>query len=133
MMDMLTLPSNDTTEAFGLAQVEAQMLGLPVVATQLPTGVTDVTLDEITGLLVPPNDASALARAFMRLINDPTLARRLGAAGHDRALRLFSMPAFDDRWTKLLDAVGTRKSIDDFMKPLLAPADLTPKPTKRIA
>ena len=133
MMDMLTLPSNDTTEAFGLAQVEAQMLGLPVVATQLPTGVTDVTLDEITGLLVPPNDAGALARAFMRLIDDSALARRLGAAGHDRALRLFSMRAFDDRWTKLLDAVGTRKSIDDFMRPLLAPADLTPKPVKRIA
>ena len=75
MMDMLTLPSNDTTEAFGLAQVEAQMLGLPVVATQLPTGVTDVTLDEITGLLVPPNDASALAEGlYARLINDPTLA-----------------------------------------------------------
>ena len=105
MMDILTLPSNDTTEAFGLVQVEAQLMGLPVVASRLLTGVTDVTLDEITGLLVPPDDPNALAAAFARLLSDRESARRFGVAGRERALRLFKMVAFEDRFSRLFNAV----------------------------
>jgi glycosyltransferase involved in cell wall biosynthesis len=104
MMDILAFPSNDTTEAFGVVQVEAQMMGLPVVASNLPTGVIDVTLDEITGLLVPPNDPDALANALSRLIRDPALARRFGATGRERALRLFSMSVFEERVSRLYRA-----------------------------
>jgi glycosyltransferase involved in cell wall biosynthesis len=124
MMDMLTLPSNDTTEAFGLAQVEAQLMGLPVVASRLSTGVTDVTLDNITGLLVAPNDPIALASAFLRLIADPALAHRLGAAGRERALRLFNMKVFEDRWSELFNAVLTGRPFDDRMLPVLAASRL---------
>ncbi len=112
MMDMLTLPSNDTTEAFGLSQVEAQLLGLPVIATRLPTGVTDVTLHEITGLLVPPNDPGALANAITRLVKDSALTSRLGSAGRERALRLFTLDTFRDRWTEIYNTVLSGQPLD---------------------
>jgi glycosyltransferase involved in cell wall biosynthesis len=124
MMDMLALPSNDTTEAFGLVQVEAQLMGLPVVASRLPTGVTDVTLHEITGLLVPPNDSAALADAFTRLINDRALAIRLGAAGRERALRLFTMETFERRISELYDVVLDGQPLEDFIAALNAEADV---------
>lgn len=117
-MDMLALPSNDTTEAFGIVQVEAQLMGLPVVASNLPTGVTDVTLEGITGLLVPPNDSIALAEAFTRLVKDRALARRLGVAGRERALRLFTMDVFEKRFSALLTGTLAGQTFDN-LKPFL--------------
>ncbi len=122
LMDMLTFPSNDTTEAFGVVQVEAHLMGLPVIASRLPTGVTDITLDGITGLLVPPNDAGALARAIERLVKNHALARSLGAAGRERALRLFTLDAFENRFSMLLDAILEGRPFGDLMTPLAASA-----------
>ena len=114
MMDVLTLPSNDTTEAFGLVQVEGQLMGLPIIASRLPTGVTDVTLNEVTGLLVPPNDPEALADAISRLVNDKAFAHRLGAAGRERALQKFTMDIFEARWSKLLNTVLAAEALGDY-------------------
>jgi glycosyltransferase involved in cell wall biosynthesis len=123
MMDMLTLPSNDPTEAFGIVQVEAQLMRLPVVASRLATGVTDVTLDEITGLLVPPNDAGALADAFCRLLRDQMLAERLGTAGLERALRFFTVEVFENRLSTLLHAVLSGTPFDELTAPFLTSSD----------
>lgn len=113
MMDLLAMPSNDTTEAFGIVQVEAQLMGLPVVASDLPTGVTDITLHGITGFLVPPNNAEALANAFIRLFEDQTLARRLGAAGRERALHTFSLEVFNQRLSNLFGAALSGRPFDE--------------------
>lgn len=113
MMDVLALPSNDTTEAFGIVQVEAQLMSLPVVTTRLPTGASDITLDGITGMLVPPNDAGALSDALSRLLNDPPFAHRLGRAGRERALRLFTIDLFEERVLKLFDAVLAGQSLGE--------------------
>ncbi len=115
LMDVLTLPSNDTTEAFGVVQVEAHLMGLPVIASCLSTGVTDITLDGITGLLVPPNDGGALACAIERLVKDRALARSLGAAGRERALRLFTWDVFENRISRLFNAVLENRPLDDLM------------------
>jgi glycosyltransferase involved in cell wall biosynthesis len=117
MMDMLILPSTDTTEAFGVSQVEAQLLGLPVVASSLPTGVMDVTLDNITGLLVPPGDAHALTNAISRLVHDQDLSERLGRAGRERALRLFTLDSFERRFAQLFDAVLCKQPLSDLTHP----------------
>jgi glycosyltransferase involved in cell wall biosynthesis len=108
-MDVLAFPSLETTEGFGLVQVEAQFLGLSVVASNLPTGVTDVTIDKMTGLLVEPGDPAALCRALKLLCDDRALARRYGAAGRARALGNFTLRAFEERIASLLD-----DSIDRF-------------------
>ncbi|HQR17685.1 MAG TPA: glycosyltransferase [Gemmatimonadales bacterium] len=66
-------------EGFGMVLVEAMASGLPVVATR-SGGIPDVVTDGATGLLVPERDASALAAAAARLLDDPTLAARLAGA-----------------------------------------------------
>ena len=83
--DVFVFPSTTAAEAFGIAQVEAQLCGLPVVTSLLPTGVTDVTRDGVTGLCVPPQDADALARAINRLMADAPLRQKFGNAGLARA------------------------------------------------
>lgn len=83
--DAFVLPSLDRGEAFGLVLLEAMRAGLPIVASAIPgSGVNHVVADEISGLLVPPGDAAALAAALLRLIADPELCKRLGKAGQRR-------------------------------------------------
>jgi rhamnosyl/mannosyltransferase len=113
MMDMLVMPSNETTEAFGVAQVEAHLLGLPVIATNLPTGVTDITVDGHTGLLVPPDDPQGIADAITQLVDNPVYARGLGANGRQRALRHFTLDAFEHKWTRLIEAVLAGRRADE--------------------
>lgn len=86
-LDVLALPS--LSEALPLVVIEAMARGLPVVASRIP-GLDEVVVDGETGLLVPPGDVDALARALLRLAQDPTFARRLGAEGARRARSLFS-------------------------------------------
>jgi glycosyltransferase involved in cell wall biosynthesis len=88
--DVFVLPSVAVTEAYGLVQIEAMAAGVPVVSTNLPTGVPWVNQDGVTGLIVPPRDAEALAEALGRLLEDPGLRRTLGANGRRRAGAVFS-------------------------------------------
>jgi glycosyltransferase involved in cell wall biosynthesis len=75
-------------EAFGLAFVEAMSFGLPVVASRLEA-IPEIVSDGETGVLVPPGDADALARAVGDLLGDPVRARLMGAAGRARAAERF--------------------------------------------
>lgn len=117
MMDLLVLPSVDTTETFGLAQIEAQFMGLPVIASRLPTGVADVTIDNVTGILVRPRDPIALADAILRLIRDRALSQRLGLAGHKYALERFTLDTFKKTFSNLFEAVLSERSLDQFVAP----------------
>jgi len=90
--DVFCLPSVARSEAFGLVQIEAHAAGTPVVSTDLPTGVPFANLDGVTGLIVPPGDAAALAAALTRLLADDRLRARLGAQARARALRDFTVP-----------------------------------------
>lgn len=67
-------------ETFGLAAAEAMAAGLPVVASDVG-GLAELVDHGRTGLLVPPGDATALADAIDRLLDDRALAARLAAAG----------------------------------------------------
>ncbi len=79
--DIAVLPSR--AEGLGIAALEAMASGLPIVATRVG-GLAEAVLDDQTGLLVPPDDAEALARALSRIGGDPAFAARLGAAGRTR-------------------------------------------------
>lgn len=68
--------------------VEAQSQGLACISTRL-SGIPELIEDGATGLLVPPGDRAALADALARLIADPGLRARLGAAGEARVRALF--------------------------------------------
>jgi glycosyltransferase involved in cell wall biosynthesis len=75
-------------EAFGLSLVEAMGFALPVVASRIEA-IPEIVADGETGLLVPPRDPGALARALGELAADPARARRMGEAGRARALQRF--------------------------------------------
>jgi len=70
--------------------MEAMASGLPVVSTRIG-GIPEMVIDNQTGFLVQPEDAVALARAIEKVINDRSLAQKLGQAGYERAQRLFSI------------------------------------------
>ena len=96
-MDVLVLPSTHKTEAFGLVQVEAQLCGKPVITTDLPTGVSDVTVDGVTGRIVKAGDCISLASAMQQLADDEALREQFGAAGKRRALGLYTERHYMDR------------------------------------
>ena len=89
--DMLVLPSVASSEAFGFVQLEAHACGKPVVSTDLPTGVPYANLDGKTGLIVPPGNASELARAMNLLIADEGLRSRLGTTARARVREHFTL------------------------------------------
>jgi glycosyltransferase involved in cell wall biosynthesis len=66
-------------EAYGLALLEAQAAGLPVVAGRTG-GVPDIVRDGTTGLLTPPGDAAAFAGAVAALLDGPARRTAMGAA-----------------------------------------------------
>jgi glycosyltransferase involved in cell wall biosynthesis len=70
--------------------IEALLMGAPLVVTRVG-GLVDAVRDGETGLVVPPEDPSALADAIVRLASDRPLARRLGAAGRALMLDRFTM------------------------------------------
>ena len=79
-LDVAVLPSY--REALGLTILEAMALSRPIVASNVG-GIPEMVEDGVTGLLVPPHDADALAAAIIRLLRDHPLADMLGRAGHD--------------------------------------------------
>jgi glycosyltransferase involved in cell wall biosynthesis len=84
---IMVVPSR--TEPFGLVAAEGQMLGRPIVASDTG-GLPEVIEDGVTGLLVPVEDAGALAAAIASLIAEPARRRSFGHAAHERAMLRFS-------------------------------------------
>lgn len=79
-------------EAFGYTCAEAMACGRPVVASRVG-GLAEIVEHEREGLLVAPEDPVALAAAVIRLLGDPALGRRLGAAARAGVLERFGAPA----------------------------------------
>ena len=78
----LVAPDGDS-EGSPVAVMEAQLSGLPVVATR-HAGIPEVVIDGTTGLLVEEGDVPGMAEAMAHLVRDPQIAGRLGAAGQAR-------------------------------------------------
>lgn len=86
--DLFVLPSTQRSEAFGIVQLEAMYCGLPVVNTNLTTGVPEVSLHEQTGLTVEVDNAQALADAINTLLNTPEQRERYATQAKQRASTL---------------------------------------------
>ena len=79
VFDVLVLPS--LNEAVGIVLIEAQYIGIPVVATNVG-GIPEIVRHNETGILVPPADPVALAQAVESLLTDKEKRRKLAGAGH---------------------------------------------------
>ena len=83
------------TEGLGTSILDAMAASKPVVATTAG-GIPEAVADGVTGLLVPPHRADALADAMLRLLRDEALRRRMGEAGLARVRALFSVDRMID-------------------------------------
>jgi colanic acid/amylovoran biosynthesis glycosyltransferase len=85
----IVLPSGKT-EGIPVALMEALASERAVVASEV-SGIPELVVDGVTGLLVAPGDAAALADAIERLLDDPGLRARLGTAGRSKVLEEFDL------------------------------------------
>jgi glycosyltransferase involved in cell wall biosynthesis len=106
--DLLVLPSR--YEGLPNVVLEAMAYRKPVVATAAP-GTTEIVVDGATGLLVPLDDANALARAIRTLVDDPALARRLGDAGRARVEAEFGVGTMVARFAELYESLARAKGV----------------------
>ena len=95
--DLFVLPSIESSEAFGLVQLEAHACGKPVICTNLPTGVTFANKDGVSGLVVPIRDEKALGEVIEKLFRDDELRLRLGRQAKERFEREFTLDTMFNR------------------------------------
>lgn len=103
---LFTVVPSILPETFGLVALETAAAGKPIVASDIG-GLSEVIVDDETGLLVPPGDAGALSAAMQRLLVEPQLRERLGAAAHKRAAEFSPavvVPQFEQAYEAALAA-----------------------------
>lgn len=105
--DVLLHPS--LTEAFGVAVIEAQAMGLPVVCSDAG-GLPENVEHDVSGFVVARRDAHAMAERLARLAADPALRRRMGGAARRRAETVLSdehqLDRFEEVYEQLLEQAG---------------------------
>lgn len=98
--DLFVLPSR--SEGFSNAILEAMAASLPVVATDVG-GNAEAVRTGVTGLIVPPENAEALARAMLEILSDPRRAAAMGAAGKTVVAENFTTDAMMRRIVGVYD------------------------------
>jgi glycosyltransferase involved in cell wall biosynthesis len=91
-------------EGFGLVLLEAMAAGKAVVTNDAPGGMSEVVVHEETGLIANAGSTESVAGAIIRLIEDPALRMRLGAAARERCEQHFSARVMADRTAEVYHA-----------------------------
>lgn len=105
LSDMLLLPSMSAAEAFGIVQMEAMLWGKPVIASDIKSGVTNVCVNEETGLTFPTGDPVAMASQIERLMTDRSFLQTLGNNARSRLLQSNTPSVIQDSMMHLYDRV----------------------------
>ena len=98
--DIVVVPS--LMENFSLVVLEAMACGKPVVATNVG-GIPEIIESNYNGILIPPKDSDALAKAISFLIRNPTQARRLGEAAERTIKEHFTSDIMIQKYSKVID------------------------------
>jgi len=103
-MQVVVVPTV-TPEPAALTLIEAMALERPLVATRTG-GTPELVIDGETGLLIDPGTPAPLGAAILRLLDDPALARRLGASGRRRIEQHFTMAGHQAAILRLYEATA---------------------------
>ncbi len=87
-VDLLVIPS--LLEGFPMVTLEAMAMAKPIIATNID-GITEQITDGVYGILVPPKDPSALAKAVIRVLSDREFARSMGLLAREKVEQEFSI------------------------------------------
>lgn len=104
-IDVFAFPSTEITEAFGISQLEAMLLGAAVAGSELPTGVTDIAVDGETALTATPGDEAGFAAILQRLLEDRALRATLADKARQHVLDNFTTERMVNRFNMLNDRV----------------------------
>ena len=97
----LVLPSHVRSEAFGMVLVEASMYAKPMVCCEIGSGTSYVNEDLVTGFVVPPDSPNSLSDALNKLVDDDSLANKMGQAARIRYEQNFSGEALGKSYSNL--------------------------------
>jgi len=99
-VDVLVVPSI-RFEAFGMVILEAMQYSKPIICSDFG-GMKEIVVDGETGCIVPAGDAGALASAIRKLLANPALRQRMGAAGNARLIEFFNAERMVAKYAALL-------------------------------
>ena len=99
--DIFCLPSVTIAEAFGVVLLEAMACGKPLVTTALPTGVSAVNRDGVTGLVAPPGEIEPLREALQALLSDPGRRAAMGSAARRVQQQEYTAALMGERYVAL--------------------------------
>jgi glycosyltransferase involved in cell wall biosynthesis len=99
--DIAIMPSTEA-ESFGLVAVEAMLAKKPVVGSNLG-GLSEIIINNETGLLFDPNSKEALLEALFKLIESPSLRSEFGEKGYERAIKEFSITKHVQQFEAVLE------------------------------
>ena len=106
--DVFVLPSVERSEAFALVQLEAMAYGIPVINTNLPSGVPEVSIHGKTGLTVEPGDSCGLAKAMDWMVAHEERRIQMGMAARKRVEERYTQKLLIDNMRKVyLELLGT--------------------------
>ncbi len=107
----LILPSSHRSEAYGMVLVEAARQGKAQISTELASGTSYINQHEETGLVVPPQDAPALAEAMTILRDKPDLVRKMNHAAYKRYKTYFTAEKMGDQYYHLYQALLAKDGV----------------------
>lgn len=104
IMPSRMIPERKDVEGFGIAYLEANACGKPVIGGR-SGGVPDAVEEGVTGLLVSPENADEIAEGVVKILGNPELGRRLGEKGRERVIRELNWKNRAERLREVCDRV----------------------------
>jgi rhamnosyl/mannosyltransferase len=97
----VVFPSHLRSEAFGVSLLEGAMYGKPLISTDIGTGTSYINVNQETGLVVPPEDATAFRQAMQWLLDHPQAAEQMGVQAEKRYEAYFTAKKMGESYSQL--------------------------------
>jgi len=98
-------PSNQRSEAFGLSLLEASMFSKPLISCEIGTGTTFINKNNETGLVIKPNDSTAINSSMKYLWDNESISKKFGENSYKRYEELFTAKKMSESYIRLYKSI----------------------------